>query len=244
MKKVLLILISILPLLPATGQERALSFTGGIATYNLVDLEQYQEVLLNRLPVEARQLSLFPPYSNFALRFFVQGDKGFRYGAILQYATTGAHANYTDYSGYLNLDQSLVSINVGLTAGYRFLSVPLSDLKLDFSGYGDLCLGIVRDKVEMSLNTRFYYDASSINLSSSSPSTQLGMEAMLRFSALSIGIDGGYLLDFGSTLNSGSYVNPGNSVSLYPTQDLRSDISGFRVGLKLTVWLNQYLEKE
>ncbi len=244
MKKIASFLLVIILAFQAHGQFKGLSITGGIGTYNLTDLADYQALLVTRLPVEVTQFSAFPVYTNVRMSLFQEGRSGLKYGFTYAYSATGAHANYTDFSGSLNLNQTLSAYQLGLTASYPFLTFDLPSNKIDFSLYGDLRMAYVRDKVNINISTLYYYEDNSVILSVVSPLTEIGLEGMLHLKKVSLGLEGGYLYDFGRQFNFGEQTSLAPTVSLATARDLRSEMSGFRLGIKMIFIFNQLISEE
>lgn len=245
MKKIAITIILTISIIQVKGQGTGFSITGGIGTYDLGILKSYQEVLMSRLPVEARGFSSFPPYTNVRLNLFRQHTDKLKYGLIYAFSTTGAYANYTDYSGYLNLDQEVTAYQLGLSASYRLLNVDLEATRISVSAYGDLRLGFVRDKVSMSINTiYYYYENNNLILQTVSPMAEAGLDVMFHLNKISLGLEGGMLYDAGAIFREGSASFPNSQVSLSPSTDLESGMSGLRGGIKLVFWISNELNPE
>ncbi|MEX0982142.1 MAG: hypothetical protein WD577_12570 [Bacteroidales bacterium] len=215
------------------GQQSGLSITGGIGTYELSDLKTYHNELLTRLPLEAGAFTYFPPFTNIRINLYRQELSGLKYGLVYAFSATGAHANYTDYSGYLNLDQEIAAYQFGASAGYRLLNVDFFITQFVISAYGDLRLSYTRDKVMMNINTRHYYENNKLILNAFSPGAELGLEALFNVNTISVGVEGGYYFDAGTKFNAGEQSNPESYVSLLPPGELNTDMSGVRIGLKV-----------
>lgn len=241
MKKIILFLAVILLAANIQGQFSGLGITGGIGTYNLSELSQYQSVLSSRLPVEVKQFSSFPAYSNFRLNLFNEQPSGFNYGITFAYSTTGSHANYTDFSGFLNLDQLITAFQFGVSAGYPLLHFDVAENRLEFLVYGDLRLGYIRDKVTMNITTNYYFESNALILNTFSPQTEIGLQSMYHMTRFSLGVEAGYLYDVGRKFDVGEQSSYSSSVSLKPTGDLSSGMSGFRIGLKMIFWFNKLM---
>jgi len=223
---------------PVTGQNSGISVTGGIGSFDMSELKSYQEQLTSRLPVEARGFNFFPNYTCIRINLFRQSSEKVRYGLSYGYSTTGAHSNYIDYSGILNLDQIITSYQLGVSGAYRLLQMNLSRTTLEMMAYGDLRLGLVRDEVQMNITTDYYYESSRMILNAFTPVAEAGFDAMFRFTKVSLGISGGYLYDTGTRFKEGNSSSLNQTVSLRPTEELHSGLSGFRAGLKLILWFN------
>jgi hypothetical protein len=217
------------------GQQSGLSITGGIGSYALGDLKTYHNDLLTRLPVEAGAFAYFPPFTNIRVNLFRQELSGLKYGLVYAFSSSGAHANYTDFSGSLNLDQEITSYQVGASAGYRLLNIDFFVTQFEISAYGDLRLSYIRDKVMLDINAPryYYYENNNLNLKAFSPGAELGLDAVFNFSMVSLGIEGGYYFDAGTKFTAGEQSNPESNVSLVPSGEPRTDLSGFRAGIKV-----------
>ncbi len=244
MRKVVFFILITFSVSHMTGQQSGISFAGGIGTYELGNLKTYHNDLLTRLPVEAIAFAYFPPFTNLRINLYRQEDSGLKYGLVYAYSASGAHANYTDFSGYLNLDQEISSYQFGATAGYRLLNVDFFITQFEISAYGDLRLSYIRDKVTMHINTQYYYENNQLNLNAFSPGAELGLDAVFNFNTMSLGVEGGYFIDAGTKFSKGEQTNPGSYVSLFPAGELRTDLSGFRVGLKVVKRFNLELFTE
>jgi|GEM_PF-2073112 len=239
MKRILLIIILAISLSHAKGQDSGFSITGGIGTYDLEALKSYHELLISRLPVEARGFNYFPPFTNVRMSLFRQHTKKMSYGLVYAFSTTGALANYTDYSGYLNLDQVVTAYQFGITASYRLLNIDFASTRFDISAYGDLQLAYVRDEVSMVIGTDYYYENNRLVLRTISPLATAGLDAMVHFSKLSVGVEGGMLFDTGAEFNAGNASYPESAVSLSPPSELKSGMTGLRGGVKVIIRISK-----
>lgn len=244
MKRITITIIFIIFLVQAKGQGSGFSITGGIGTYDLAALKTYQEILISRLPVEARGFNSFPPFTSVRMNLFRQHTEKMRYGLVYAFSTTGTQANYTDYSGNLNLDQVVSAYQLGLSANYRLLNLDPGSIRLDLSAYGDLRLGYVRDEISLTINTRYYFENNRLVLNTISPMAEAGLDAMIHFNKLSLGVEGGLLYDTGSKLSAGKASDPTSGISLSPPADVSSGMSGLRGGIKLILWINNELTEE
>ncbi|MDF1571004.1 MAG: hypothetical protein P1P82_05245 [Bacteroidales bacterium] len=241
MKRITLIIILAISLSQAKGQDNGFSITGGIGTYDMEALKSYHELLISRLPVEARGFNYFPPFTNIRMNLFRQHTEKMRYGLVYAFSTTGALANYTDYSGYLNLDQVVTAYQFGITANYRILNMDFAATRFDISAYGDLQLAYVRDEVSMVIGTDYYYENNRLVLRTISPMAAAGLDAMFHFSKLAVGVEGGVLFDTGAKFNAGNASYSESAVSLTPPSELKTGMTGLRGGVKVIIWINKEL---
>ena len=244
MRRVVFFILITFALSNLAGQQSGISFTGGIGTYKLGDLKSYHNNLLTRLPVEAGAFSYFPPYTNLRINLYRQEESGIKYGLVYAFSGSGAHANYTDYSGYLNLDQEVSAYQLGASAGYRLLNIDFFITQFEIFAYSDIRLSYIRDKVMMNISTRYYSENNVLVLNTFSPGAELGLEALFSSGDISVGVEGGYYFDSGTKFRVGEQSNPASYVLLTPSGDLRTDLSGFRIGLKLIKRFNLELFTE
>lgn len=234
MRKSLIVVILFSVTMVLNGQQSGVSLSGGIGTYDLSDLKRYHNELLTRLPVDAQAFEYFPPFTNIRLNLYRQELSGVKYGLVYAFSTSGAHANYTDRSGQLNLDQEIASHQVGISGGYSLLNIDFFITQFEISVYGDLCLAYIRDQVTMNINTRYYYyENNKLNLGTFSPGAELGLDAVFNFNTVSLGVEGGYYFDAGTKFKPGTESLTTSIVSLRPSGELRTGMSGFRAGIKL-----------
>lgn len=225
--------------LQLSAQYNGISISGGPGSYDLTDLKTYQNDLIDKFPVALRQFDNFPIYTNIKINIFKTLETGLSYGITYAYSTTGSHANYTDFSGYINLDQAISAYQAGLTASYSFLDFFVSSEKhLEFSVYGELRLAYIRNNVGAIINTSYYFENNSIKLSTITPFSEFGLQGMYHMQKISLGVEGGYLIDFGAKMNAGDQSSLNSSFSIQPDGDIKSQMSGIRLGLKLILWIN------
>jgi hypothetical protein len=238
MKRALFIIIIIFAAQHLSGQKAAISLTGGVGFYEMDDLIDYQDRLIARLPVEAKAFSYFPPYTNLRFSIFRQQPSSLEYGLVYAYSASGAHANYTDYSGYLDLNQKLSSYQFGANISYNLLSMDFLVTRFEIRAYGDLRISFITNKVIMDISTNNYFESNQLRMNAVSPVGEVGLSGMFTINTLSVGVEGGYLLDTRGRYTHGNESNFNSVVSLDPPDNIRSNISGFRLGIKLVHWFS------
>ncbi len=234
MRKGIILLLLLLAGLNIQAQRKGLSVTAGMADYNFAELKAYQDDLISRVPFDVKGFSYFPRYSNFRLSYFLLQDNGLKLGLVYAYSTTGAHANYKDLSGQLNIDQFVTAYQFGISGSYPFIG----NGKFDLSGYGDLRLAYVRNQVNMNIVTLYYFESNTLKMKTFSPGLEAGLELNYNINRISFGLQGGYYLDSGSSFDIGTESLSDPLASLKTTSELHSQLSGFRAGIKLTFWLD------
>ena len=221
------------------GQGFGVYVGGGGGTYRMDDLKYYQEYLLDNFPVEGKMISLYPPYLNTSVGFFKEMTDFIRLGIEYTFASTGARASYSDFSGYRLADQIFKSHLIGFNVKYLLSGGD----RFELLGSGTLSASYNLLEISESIltNTSFfgtYYDAYSINYRSFSPQISAGLQGLVHFGKYAVGLDAGYCLDIGGELRERDdpdykLTDPANSVKA-----IYSDWSGFRVGLKLLISFN------
>lgn len=103
----------------ALSQDLDLGLTGGYGTYNLKALKAHRTELLAGFPVEMKVKEDFPAFYIFGSTFRYRLVKmplaiSFRFGS------TGSRAGYSDYSGFVLLDEMIRFQSFGTEAGTMF----------------------------------------------------------------------------------------------------------------------------
>lgn len=213
-------------------QKNGISVSLGGATSAMEDMKYLMENILDSYPIEGAMISSFPPYFSGSLSFIRQFYPHIRAGATYTFTTSGSRANYTDYSGNIDTDMIAISHRLGASVNYSLIT---SD-RLDLSLYGRLdanftLLDITTDIYVLGRTSNINHKYSSI-----SPNGSAGLEFLYKFKTTSIGIEGGYLVDF-----PGKLQNRESGNDLLDPNDrnrvLTTDWSGWRVGIKAVLWL-------
>lgn len=237
MRKLLLSLLITLWGTILLSQDLGISFSAGIASYQLEELRLFQQELLTRLPKEAKQFSDFPSYTNLEFSLLKKTSSSLVLGLVYAYSATGSHANYRDYSGNLNLDQRIGAYQFGLLASYPLLNKELKKSQLELAVNGNLRLAYLRNNVLSEINTAYYYESNEVLMTGISPTLLFGIQGMWQKGNISLGLEGGYLLDAGSELKFGDIANYQPSVSLLSNDAIQSDLSGLRANVKIIFWI-------
>jgi len=216
----------------SNAQKSGLSVSLGGASFKMEDMKYLMDNILTSYPLEGEMISSFPPYysgsANYIRQFYPHLRAEFGYA----FTSTGARANYSDYSGSLDTDMTAISHRLGASLNYSLIS---SD-RLDLSLYGRLdgnytTLDITTNIYVLGLSNIVNYKYSSI-----SPNGSMGLEILIKFKESAIGIEGGYLVDL-----PGKLKNRESGTDLLDPNDsqrvLTSDWSGWRVGIKGLIWI-------
>ena len=235
MKKYLLITVmALLFSLNAQAQQRGFTLAGGISTMQLGELKSYQDLLIDRAPVEVKGLTYFPPFTHIRLGLFQRHNEQWKFAAHYSYTTSGAHGNYTDQSGYMDINQYLTTYQAGAAAYYSLFYKNFFEAMV----YGQFLVGYSVNEVSRVVATNtYYYQENSLKMNTLHPLGEAGIELLYHLENYSFGLEGGYQYDLGgnfSVRENSRY----NSEPLNPAGDLKSDLSGFRVGVKFVLVFN------
>lgn len=227
-------------LLQVHGQGFGVAVNGGIGTYNLDDLSAFQAELIPTLPVEVKQFADFPAFTNLEVTLFRKAKNNrIGYGLLYAFSTSGTHANYRDFSGYLNLDQRFEAYQLGIMGSYTLSDRYFENSKLELAVLSNVRMAYNRNSVTAEINTSYYYESTRMLMRGISPAGFLGLNGNWKKNNVGIGIEGGYLLDAGTTLEIGEESAYESTIDLTPDREIRSNISGFRIGIKLQFWLGR-----
>lgn len=238
MRKVMrLILLIVMIALAVPGvhaqDERGIMASFGGATFKMEDMKYFQEYILATYPVEGEIISSFPLYTSFSVNYLAQLWPLVRIGAGYANTTTGAKSDYTDFSGYIHTNLTATSHRVGAFLNYIFMG----NDRLDLSLFGRLDLNISKIEEGTAIYANGRYNEMFNNYRSFSPNLSAGLDIMYNLKNLSVGIEGGYLMDF-----RGKLENTGTSSNLKDPVDnnriLTSDWTGWRAGIKVIYWLD------
>lgn len=237
MRRRLLCLIALAMILGSSSyaqdQSFGLSFSLGIASGQMDDMKYLQEHILDSYPVEGKITSSFPPYTSFSLTGFKQLYDHIRIGVAYGYSNTGGKSSYADYSGNISTEFSATSYRLGAFISYLVLGGDRLGLSLN----GGVDANFTTMTIQSSYSIYSYYNGNNNKYRSISPALTVGTELMYRLRKLSLGIEGGYLVDLSGELKNSDSGNP----LLDPNdleQTLSSDWTGWFVQLKAQIWLN------
>jgi hypothetical protein len=216
----LMLIVWFLPI-AATAQFN-ISFNTGIATFTMSDLKNSQMRVQNSLPVKAKVISSFPAFWIYNGNMKWIFDNGIIIGADGSYTSTGGRVYYSDYSGKIIYDQTLIGYSVSTFIGKAF---KLKDESLTLQCY--LMVGTTYTKYEDQYSEQSEPNESyGLDLSGSSHFLQPVVNLSKRFGFVAANINVGYY----------QTAVPGNlSASFSGTQQsndysFTADWSGLRLG--------------
>lgn len=236
MRKILLICFSVCCLGAGTNalnaQDWGLFAGAGAGSFLMNDMKYLLESIIETYPVEAKVISSFPPYTTASAgvikRIYPQLKAGVAYG----FANSGSKADYTDYSGSVKTTITAVSHKLGIFGTYTVLGGE----RLELSLQGRFDVSMTRMDVSSYLVASGYSSGIDNKYRAISPQFSALGELMYNFDRLSLGMEGGYLVDIpGKLKGSGGeqdLTDPVDNRTL-----LTSDWTGWRAGIKAIIWI-------
>jgi hypothetical protein len=233
MRRFKLILIISIFAANVQAQYTGASIAGGIGTYQLHDLKMFQDEIIAIAPVDAKGFTYFPPYTNIRMEVYRKNRMGLKYALTYSYSTTGAHANYRDYSGSMDIDQNVTAYQLGVSIYYPLLFKQYFEI---FT-YGRGMLGYTRNQITQFITAAQDFQTLDVRMRAISPSAEAGLEAIYHLTKYSFAIEAGYQYDLGGNLKVAE--NDIEAASLFiPDRQVKSNISGFRLAAKFVVRFN------
>ncbi|WP_020526494.1 hypothetical protein [Flexithrix dorotheae] len=116
MKKLIYILFLLFIFHESIAQKVRLGFDLGYGTYQMSQLKEFQEELIDLSPVKSVQIvEQFPAYFNYSANLdYYQTSRSLLLGLNLTYFTTGGRNHVKDYSGEYKLDMPLRGYRIGI----------------------------------------------------------------------------------------------------------------------------------
>lgn len=217
----------------AICQDFGFTFSAGLASYRMGDMKYLQEHILNSYPVEGKITSSFPPYTSASGSVFKQLYDHIRVGGAYSFSTTGGKSSYADYSGNIYTEMDATSHRLGAYLSYLVLGGDRLDLGL----IGSLDANFTSLSIQSYYTILNFSDGLSNQYRSISPSVTAGGELLYKLNKISLGMEGGYLVDLKGNLKGTSGGDP-----LQDPNDLdrvlTSDWTGWYAQLKVLIWLD------
>lgn len=221
----LLFVIFLMTSMNTKGQVR-FSLAMGYGSYGMQDLKDVQEAINQIGIVDLQALTSFPSYYQYEGGIQYDFKSGFMTGLLVGYGSTGAHSNYSDYSGSITADQLINYTSLTISLG--FVANPFE--KWQFSL--DLRPAVYFNALKFTLDQQVgaeevqeEYDFKSRNITlqpTGIVSRKFGAFGIHAIMGYSINVTGGKIV---LTDNKDSYlINKSNNPAI-------ADWSGFRIGL-------------
>ncbi len=214
------------------GQGGGLILGAGGASFRMNDMKYLQEHILSTYPVEGKVTSSFPPYTNASLTVFKQLYDYIRLGGTYSYSTTGGKSSYADYSGSIYTEINAVSHRLGAYLSY----IVLGGDRLDLSLNGHLDANFTNLTIQSYYTIYSFTDGLSNKYRSISPSVSVGGELMYKIKSVSLGLEGGYLVDLKGNLKDTDDGDP-LADPMDTSRVLSSDWTGWYAQLKVLIGL-------
>lgn len=221
------------------GQNIGLYFGVGGGTYRMDDLKYYQHYLLSSFPIEGKMISLFPPYVTGSAGIERAANDFMRFGIDYSFMSSGAKSHYSDYSGYRESNQVIKTHQFSAYFNYKITGGEMMEL-LTFTSISASYTILTISESIYATSTYYgsYYDAYYADFTTFSPQLAAGLTGIIKFTHFDVGLDALYQLDIVNDL-----VSKENSkITLKdpedPDRNLSADWSGFRLRLKMIIWLN------
>lgn len=214
------------------AQDVAVTISGGMASMRMDDMKYLLGTIMDAYPVEAKMLSAFPPYTSISVGALYQRYPHVRLGAGYGFTTSGAKADYTDYSGYLRTTVVAKSHRLGVYGAY----LPISGERLELSLIGRIDLNLTLVAVSTTLSAAHYFYGLTDKYRSVSPQGSVWADLLYKFGKVNLGVEGGYLVDLAGGLKATKGGNALTDPNDY-TRTLSSDWTGWRAGIKVIYWL-------
>ena len=113
-----IILLGLIGTQPTYGQT-SLYVKAGLGTYQMNQIEAFQQEIAKDVIVPARVVDEFPATMTYELGFEYGYDERTTYGGFFGYSSTGGRIHYRDYSGQLKIDQILSSYSLGMQTAFN-----------------------------------------------------------------------------------------------------------------------------
>ncbi len=194
MKRISLVLMSLLLVSMLTQAQVTLSGRIGYGFYSMKELSSFQEAHLESLSgIPAQVVSDFPPYINYkAFISFEQSRRLSKMRFYYGYQTTGSRVSLTDYSGKLTLDLIVDEHSAGVE--FDAFSRLVSKM-IEIKGY--LCFGANTTilKTNDHLEVGDYREDANYIFHSHGLEIEPGLRAIYKYNKFGIGLSLGYLQD-------------------------------------------------
>lgn len=215
------------------AQYSAASFAIGIGTYQLSDLKLFQDELIAIAPVAVKGFTYFPAFTHIRSEVFRKTRMGMKYGLSYSFSTTGAHANYRDYSGVININQEVTAHQLGAAIYYPLYSKEYFELL----PFGRIMFGYASSLVRREISTLYEQQNIGVKMRAFSPSAEVGLEAIYHLKVYSFAIEGGYQYDVGGNLKVSDNDSQAAGMIL-PDRQVRLNMSGLRIAAKIVLRFN------
>lgn len=226
MKKITLILLLLICLTSlAPAQKIKFEAAYGLASYSMNDLKLGNDMILKELPVKGEITDDFPSLPFESVAISAQFGKVLIIGLTGTHNTTASRISYKDFSGEFKYDLRLTSWAPGVRIGANIFQ-----RKIAVSGIADVAYSftsLATDEIMLTFSEKRSFRSNSFTVL---PQIRLSRQ----IKKFEIGLNGGYLYDFG-----GAYISGGEKLINTKTQEqVSNNWSGYRFMLNLGYCFN------
>jgi hypothetical protein len=117
MTRLLTILFLLLPL----ASSAQISISGGVlyGTWNMASMKSIQQDVIASSQIPMKVVTEFPPYFGMSFNCMYALNQRTALGLAVDYYSTGGRVSYGDYSGYVQVDQLLSALSVGVVGRHQ-----------------------------------------------------------------------------------------------------------------------------
>jgi len=209
------------------GQKLKLEIGSGWGIYSMKELKEFNESILENIPVEAAITDNFPSRLYYDASINYLANQKFSMGFTYSYTTTGSRISYNDYSGELKYDDIVSGHSPGV-----HITILLRNKLLRFSQETNFSYCFTKLKIQESILGTM----NQLTFKSGSLHLEPRMIVSYRFSQLEIAAKIGYLIDFGSKYR---YKDDTDVIlrNLMTDETIQNNWSGIRVALSIGLLL-------
>ena len=228
-------------LMPFSGNSQQASFglQGGIGTFHMKGLKSINETIVSGLSFDSRIVSDFPPFFYYRPAVKVKIND-LTLGLVYTFQSTGSRVSAKDYSAEYRYDMIIKSGSPGIYGD--ILLIPDNKVRVGlYSVFGCLFTGLKMSEYFILLESKLIDDA--YRFKSFNFFIEPGFNLNYPVKYLDFGLNGGYLLQFGS----GSFHFAGNKYAKLINQETGEPVkpgwNGFRAGLSVSYTFHKNLNK-
>ncbi|MDD4109281.1 MAG: hypothetical protein PHH93_11235, partial [Prolixibacteraceae bacterium] len=159
----------------------------GYGLYSLKDLKDMNSEVLKNLPVEGKITDDFPDQPYYGIGIYYQTSELIAIGITGFYNTTGSRISYKDFSGELKIDNILTSYSPGISIRFKLLDKRLKLFEENKISYSFS---------KLKMHEEVLNSAEEMTFKSSGLQFEPRFRLSYNISALELGLNAGYLIDF------------------------------------------------
>ncbi len=229
MKNIILLLVISLP--GYCFSQLHVSFSTGLAGFNMKEMKEHQSELKAQFPTDVRVVEAFPAFWFYELSLKGEITNQVRIGGAIGFTSTGGRMSYRDYSGEIECNQ----MTTALIAAIQSEVILNPNAKLPISLTCKTGADFSRYNLDISVDVNNTKDADNIKLNSINLFIEPGITACKRIvGKLSGTLNAGYNIN---TFKGRQKLVNNNDLFLLDSSgnEIRLNWSGFRLGVGLSV---------